>query len=312
MPTPYDYKNWDKFSDEDLRYKLEPVARRILTTTQGFLSGIKTLDSASFDQVLNDYELMMHAYKHRRSVYDSLSEFMFMGRSGDNFIKNYRRVKQEAYRRIKLHNDYDPRLKKAARYVLNKCTQYLDEIDYEIDKYRLYRGINPNKKSSSDEFNNVKLAGDVVLLLNKRLERNPRDTDRECHDRINRKFEQEFGLPYRNGVFATGDDSEAMIYGGLYVIFPIGKYNYLWSTEISDFAGDIDHLCTISKNQFDKISFKKEFDYIENRGMKDAIASHNEIMIWCHSYIAINALYYDKFVDMVDSIIADEKMDLEQ
>jgi hypothetical protein len=68
-----------------------------------------------------------------------------------------------------------------------------------------------------------------------RLNRKPTDTYHEIHSDLDDEFERQFGYPARsNSVFCTGDEGDAAEYGTLYMIFPQGKYKFLYSKEIGD------------------------------------------------------------------------------
>lgn len=53
-------------------------------------------------------------------------------------------------------------------------------------------------------------------------------------------FDKVFGWkPRSQGVFATGDDQQANIYGDVYYFFPLDGYEYIWSPEVEDLYTDI-------------------------------------------------------------------------
>ena len=59
--------------------------------------------------------------------------------------------------------------------------------------------------------------------------RKPVSTPIEVHNFANAYFEDEFGVPFRNGMFCTGDSTFARDYGNLYLVFPVGNFKYCWS-----------------------------------------------------------------------------------
>jgi len=112
--------------------------------------------------------------------------------------------------------------------VKNDCQIYLGQIDPGKDI--LYRGIRDKAlagtgKGMTDKFikKDVRLDG-----------RNPKDTDQKAHEYINDYFVKHYGAPFRNGMFATGRESESFKYGTSFQIFPIGDFEFLWSDSVKD------------------------------------------------------------------------------
>jgi len=69
-----------------------------------------------------------------------------------------------------------------------------------------------------------------------RVNRTPLSTNISIHKSFDNAFKKEFGWNARsNSIFCTGREDVAASYGdNLYVIFPIGKYKYLWSSRVGD------------------------------------------------------------------------------
>jgi hypothetical protein len=68
-----------------------------------------------------------------------------------------------------------------------------------------------------------------------RTNRNPMDTPQAIHDILNKSFKKKFGWNVRGeGSFATSDKERAGGYGTPFLFFPVGKYKYVWSEEVSD------------------------------------------------------------------------------
>lgn len=68
-----------------------------------------------------------------------------------------------------------------------------------------------------------------------RKNRNPKDTPLDVHNWLDNWFEENFGIKARsNSIITTGDSDVAKGYGNLYVIFPIGNYEIIWSPRIND------------------------------------------------------------------------------
>lgn len=69
--------------------------------------------------------------------------------------------------------------------------------------------------------------------------RSPKDLTERQHGSFAKFMLQTFGFDYRSYTkFATGDRDEAMGYGHLYLIFPIGDYDLCYSPKVKDPYGD--------------------------------------------------------------------------
>jgi len=125
-----------------------------------------------------------------------------------------------------------------------------------------------------------------------RTNRIPTSTSGKVHTDIDDYFYKEFGTRFRsNAIFVTGNLKEAMTYGKPYLIFPIGKYTFLWSDEIDDMFLYSDILSRdVSKRKNDILN-SYTTDY-----MKDAIKSGNEIMLSGKKYIALRAMIYNDVI----------------
>jgi hypothetical protein len=102
----------------------------------------------------------------------------------------------------------------------NECQFFISQTA----PYRpLYRGI------SSSNF------GEPMITKRVRLDdREPTDTTEELHALANEYFVEQYGAPFRNSMFVTGDDSWAGAYGRIYSVYPIGDFEYLWSPKTKD------------------------------------------------------------------------------
>jgi len=69
-----------------------------------------------------------------------------------------------------------------------------------------------------------------------RQDRIPKDMPQEISDEFDYMFKKRYGWkPRSQSIFVTGSHSSASAYGDtLYMIFPIGKFKFLWSSNISD------------------------------------------------------------------------------
>ena len=146
-----------------------------------------------------------------------------------------------------------------------------------------------------------------------RTDRRPRNTPYEWHVAFDEYFNDEFGWNARSeGLFCTGRYDTASGYGdSVYIIFPIGRYKYVWSDSISDLYTRIedggyeymepdDNLMSQWQDEYDN-------EYIEGGGEGD----------WYYGGVSYGLSSDDKeyaieyIIDNFTSDIQDEKNNLE-
>jgi len=192
-----------------------------------------------------------------------------------------------------------------ANNIINECSEFLQEINYDL-VYKLFRGI-PKLNS-------------LYGKKHTRTDRRPMSNDYRTHEYFNLYFKRKYGVAFRSSVFATGRAAAAITYGTLVNIFPIGKFDYLWSPDITDLYGSVtkgklidfniiahDALSnTNSDNYVSKID-----DYLSDVGVKfyhntdltDAILSCSEIMINCNSYYYIRHQLYTSLENTIKELL---------
>ena len=63
------------------------------------------------------------------------------------------------------------------------------------------------------------------------------------YDDLNTAFSKKYGWsPRKEGIFCTGDSSQASMYGHPHIIFPTGRYKYIWSDEYQDLYISLSHI----------------------------------------------------------------------
>jgi len=159
--------------------------------------------------------------------------------------------------------------------ILQDCKPHLSAIDYDVAKYNLYRGI----KNATDKF------GKKTVRL---TDRSPMDTPQELHDELNAYFDQKYGHPYRNGVFATPRKKNAEFYGTSFSIYPIGNYEMIHNEKIMDLTDQVVVTYQELKHWGEKPPIGKFLEdnwppYSTNNPKRAAL-SGNESMIWCKEY----------------------------
>jgi hypothetical protein len=76
---------------------------------------------------------------------------------------------------------------------------------------------------------------DIIMIKKVRNDRRPSDMEEELSERFDTEFYNKFGFYARsNAVFCTGDFPEAKRYGNVYMLFPVGKYKFVYSDAIMD------------------------------------------------------------------------------
>ena len=111
------------------------------------------------------------------------------------------------------------------KVIQEDCKPYLDKFDTA-----LFRGMNINSEDSA-----------VFSLFDRFKHREPRTTSIEAHTVLDNVFNEEFGWKARSeGVFV--DQNFGNEYGsGLYLFFPRGDFDYLWSPKVEDLLSYVEY-----------------------------------------------------------------------
>lgn len=204
----------------------------------------------------------------------------------------------------------------AASLVVRDCVPFLKESDFQITpsgviRNGLYRGI--------DSASLISDLGYMLKIPGRNKDRTPKDTSEELHAILNDYLQKEFGIPYRSrAVFCSNSPLQASNYGLIYLIFPIGSFDYVYSEKISDAfialdrqkVGELPRLMQEIKQEMNvtyprEISSSKEFDFkawyslvkkwLEEKhpytdtNLSSILAKENstEIMLHCKEYYAV-------------------------
>lgn len=128
----------------------------------------------------------------------------------------------------------------------------------------------------------------------------PKDTHPKVHNVVNEVFIELFGYPFRDGVMATGSQSEARSYEPFIpntaksasIFIPANGFVVCYSPSVGDFYGDIVEEYNLPDQQLeieDEDEFKElvkniiveDGKYVEGEEhLPDAIDSHNEVMFY--------------------------------
>lgn len=183
--------------------------------------------------------------------------------------------------------------------IYQNCQPFLQEIDKRPADNPLYRGI--KYLGAGHVYDAEEL--DVGIKTARLGSRKPIDMPNEDHEALNKYLTIEYGHPYRSAVFATGSDHVAVNYGDQdepFVIFPVGKFEFIWHREIGDFYGefydspvyqdlsggpngDPDYQPMELDDMIAHL-FDEYYEPFQTGDMISAIQSDHEIMIWVDKY----------------------------
>lgn len=185
--------------------------------------------------------------------------------------------------------------KPIAQTIIQNCQPYLKQLSNRPDLYKLYRGLN-------HEIN------PFVKNTARLMDREPKNSPQEMHDAMNVWYTEHYNHPYRNGVFVTGSQREANIYGPVFIFFPIGNFEFLWNKDIEDVYTNILPISADPSTKWmtlaqqlgvsdEELTVDKMLDeYGKNYqtdDIKAAIMSNVEIMFWVKEYYAVSKRLWD-------------------
>lgn len=145
---------------------------------------------------------------------------------------------------------------------------------------------------------------DIEKFTHNYENRKPRNTPQNMHDKLNKKFEEQFGWKIRNGVFCYGFDILNNVptdlgYGPFYVCFPIGEFDYAYSYDHFDLFG------SMSTTKINMDEFIDSLKYT-NESFCDVMVTHpefhnfgNEVSLYVNSYYLVNLDLADELVPII-------------
>ena len=120
-----------------------------------------------------------------------------------------------------------------------------------------------------------------------RTDRAPLDTPQDIHDELDLWFQDEFGWRARSeGLFCWPLKFTSQWVQGKWLVFPAGKYKYIWSDKVDDLWATLGGYGSNLDNLMD--AFHTHFsDSYTNKNIKKSMIWGGEIMIKCkYSYLA--------------------------
>lgn len=157
-------------------------------------------------------------------------------------------------RNTEQYNDFTTSQQKQLEEVMLKlrkdCAPFLKELKKSGDTpLFLYRNMNVDGSVGKRQV---------------RKDRDPRDTSRVVHKIFDDVLEDLFGFRGRSSaLFCSGNEDWGGGYGASYMIFPIGKFRFIWSPKIKDSYDVVGNsaieqeMITSSKKELDRMWDKK-------------------------------------------------------
>jgi hypothetical protein len=114
---------------------------------------------------------------------------------------------------------------KVAAFMQQKCQPWLQGT--KNGQLYIYRGV-------SDR-------GGLAFTKKAREDRRPKDTEPTRHKAFNAAIEAAGGVANRSNSLFCGSRSQASSYGKVYILVPVGKFNFTWSPKWHDWTGDAEN-----------------------------------------------------------------------
>lgn len=138
--------------------------------------------------------------------------------------------------------------KKVVSFLKKNCKPWLQQTDN--GRYFVYRGFARGRESNHAVFTKVV-----------RPNRKPRNTENRHHKLLDQMIGHCGKVANRsNSSFATGSSNIPSVYGKVYIVVPVSKFNYTWHTQYTDWYGYADKLLIIGPTKLDKQTRKEIVD----------------------------------------------------
>jgi hypothetical protein len=134
-----------------------------------------------------------------------------------------------------------------------------------------------------------------------RQDRIPKDTPKWAHEMIDADFEKKFKWkPRTQGLFVTGNDDQADVYGDPYLVFPIGNFKILWSPDVEDLYQLTSAAPGADEDKFVNIEWPMYLKSYRTDNLSKALQSGYEVMVKCKSYYALShMLWFDDMTEVL-------------
>jgi hypothetical protein len=168
---------------------------------------------------------------------------------------------------LKEIKDYGSNIEQLTDILRKDCDPFLRETKRVKDF--VYRGVRRVKGSHPM---------DGLYQIKPRKDRKPVDIPIKLHDEFDELFRREFGWNVRSeGIFATGKRSTASGYGDVYLFFPIGRFDFIWSPYIKDLYDELE-AASFPDDEFYPEDYDEEYErkYGEASGDGHYLVQGNE------------------------------------
>jgi hypothetical protein len=195
------------------------------------------------------------------------------------------------------------------------CQQYLRKMAVDGKFHALYVSLQSEKWPTHE----------IQVRKNKA----PVPTPKKILDSFDRVMGEMYGREFRSDSFiATGSPSVAAKSGVKHMIFPIGKFDYLWSPKIRDLIHGMGHEEDITNGEGlyfdihdaedekaeDKVvkEFLEKKEFVFNKDIKQAANKGHDVMLDCKYYYAVPTSkileHFDTFKKKIGNIHFDQSM----
>lgn len=177
----------------------------------------------------------------------------------------------------------------AINLINEDCQQYLRKVAADGKFHAFYVGL-PNEKWPT---------GEVQVRKNKA----PVPTPKKILDSFDRVMGEMYGKEFRSDSFIASNASVAAKNGVKHMVFPIGKFDYLWSEKVKDLTHGMGHEEDITNGDGlyfdihdaidpkdeDKVvkEFLKNKEFVFNKDLRKCANKDHDVMIDCKYYYAI-------------------------
>ena len=170
-------------------------------------------------------------------------------------------------------------------------------------EYNLYRGIRSI----------IPFDGQILHSTRCPIGRRPKDSPLFLHKVADKWFFDKTGIAFRsNAIFCTGNAAEAIEYGAVYLMIPIGNFDFCYSPKVEDLYKEFDRplfsgYMTESEKETYAAKLIAAFDDAKYKfnttvdGFRLGVTSGNEMMIHCDHYYIMP--FYDEQTKKVLSLL---------
>lgn len=163
-------------------------------------------------------------------------------------------------------------IEKIKKTLEKDCNHYLNQL---TSKNFLKKDLLVSGRKKNVDFG----IGDI------RKKRNPRNTENEFHEWIDGQFNKTFGIKARSQtLFCFDNVSSATNYGAPHYIFPIGRFEVIWSKEFRDLYSTRPYMDAYGLEGYKEFFLENILPTYIKGNLKDALKSGNEIMLYCESF----------------------------